>query len=150
MHKYILAALLVTFVRPGFGQCLHPAASPAAAPQPAPASPFPLKQTEQNSHNGTQFILVKLQMIEVSLTKLASVSSERYGGSKGMSALELLAKLESTGGVNRSSAPDLSKLAGLIEALRKDSLASRLRSRRCLSSRKNPPIALWEAKLATE
>ena len=125
MKKYILAALLVTFVRPGFGQCLHPAASPAAA-QPAPASPYPLKQTEQNSHNGNQFILVKLQMIEVSLTKLAGVSSERYGGGKGMSALELLTKLESTGGVNRSSAPDLGKLAGFIEALPKDSLAKPL------------------------
>jgi type II secretory pathway component GspD/PulD (secretin) len=134
MQKYILAALLVTFVRPGFGQCLHPAASPA--------SPYPLKQTEQNAHNGNQIILVKLQMIEVSLTKLASVSSERYGGSKGMSALELLTKLESTGGVDRSSAPDLGKLAGLIEALPKDSLAKPLAAPSLMVEPKKPAYCL--------
>jgi hypothetical protein len=123
MRKYVLAAFLLTVVRPGFGQ-YSPVPSPAAPPKPVPASPYSSTEVEKNPRQRHPFILVKLGMIEVSLTKLADVSSERYGGIKGMSVLELLTKMQSTGGSNCLTAPDLNKLPGLIEALRKDGLAT--------------------------
>ncbi len=43
------------------------------------------------------YILVELRMIELSLTKLAEVDSAKYGGTKGMSVLDLLVKMEAAG-----------------------------------------------------
>jgi len=72
------------------------------------------------------FIRVDLRMIEFSLTKLAKVDSAPYGGTKGMSVLDLLVKLQATGkpteDVNVLPSPD-PKLIALVEALLKDHLA---------------------------
>ncbi len=79
---------------------------------------------EQSKSESAQ-ILVNLRMFELPLNKLAEVDSARYGGAKGMSVLDWLKKLQSTGklpgidGVLPSLDP---KLIALIEALRKDRL----------------------------
>lgn len=72
------------------------------------------------------FALVNVRMIELSLTKLAEVSAEPYGGAKDMSVLDLLRKLQladqSPEHDNVLKSPD-PKLLALIEALLKDHLA---------------------------
>ncbi len=83
---------------------------------------------KEASHPATacpQFVQVDVQMLELSQTRLGKLSSERYGGSKDMSVMELLSKLQSGGAApgNPTLSPSSnSKLLSLIEALRKDGL----------------------------
>ena len=67
-------------------------------------------------------IIVSLRMLELSKTKLSKRSSQRYGGSKDMSAWDLLVSLKAAP-IAGAEVPDISfkdpKLPSLIEALRK-------------------------------
>ena len=70
-------------------------------------------------------ILVDFCMLELSQTKLGKLSSGRYGGSKEMSVMELVSKLQSAQADSKIPAlppSSGSKLVSLIEALRKDHL----------------------------
>ena len=69
-----------------------------------------------------QMIIADLQMLEFSWTKLDQLGSERYGGSKDMTVLALLTKLQGPSGKPGETAPADPKLRSLVEALRKDGL----------------------------
>jgi hypothetical protein len=69
------------------------------------------------------FIQVDLRMVDIPMSKLAEMSSERYGGNKDMSALALLTKLLSANAPpgSRDLAPSSDpKLLALIGALLRD------------------------------
>jgi hypothetical protein len=80
----------------------------------------------------SSFVLSHFHVVEVSLTKCCNVSSEKYGGSKDTNVAELLANLQSAQGASatrndqRLSESPHDRLAKLIEALCKDSLATSL------------------------
>ena len=88
------------------------------------------KEPSHTTVAARQPILVELRMLELPWTKLDKLSSERYGGSKGMSVMELLSKLQSACADPRSptfsASLDPNKLLSLIEALRKDHLVEPL------------------------
>jgi hypothetical protein len=78
-----------------------------------------------------QFVRVDLHMLELPQTRLGKLSSERYGGSKDVSVMALLSKLQSADG---GPVPGSDwKLVSLIEALRKDGLVKVLAAPRLLT-----------------
>ncbi len=127
MLRFTLLLLLVAVAYPGFAQYGATAASPyTASAAPARSSPGPANETkaehlhiaaehleaagcteeakrvrqmeaEERSHSTGAFVVVDLRMIEFRPAKLAEISSERYGGTKGISVLDLLTKLHLLG-----------------------------------------------------
>ena len=87
---------------------------------------------KEASHPATacpQFVQVDVQMLELPQTRLGKLSSERYGGSKDVSVMALLSKLQSAvaePGIFVLPPSSNSKLLSLIEALRKDGLVRML------------------------
>lgn len=82
-----------------------------------------LMETEERSRSESACIQVDIRMIEISLTKLGQLSTVRYGGPKDMSALDFFTKLSSESQVPGNAgciASPNSKLAALIDAIRKD------------------------------
>jgi len=88
-----------------------------------------------------QFVRVDLHMLELPQTRLGKLNSERYGGSKDVSVMALLSKLQSVGAAPGRPAllpaPD-SKLLSLIEALRRDGLVKVLAEPTMITSPDRP------------
>ena len=81
-----------------------------------------MMEAEEYAHGENAFILIELHMLEFRPEKLAKLSAERYGGSKGKTVLDLLTKLQLTGGTDTCLTSPDPKLLSLIDALRKEKL----------------------------
>ena len=112
------------------------------------------KEPSHTTVAARQPILVELRMLELPWTKLDKLSSERYGGSKGMSVMELLSKLQSACADPRSptfsASLDPNKLLSLIEALCKDHLVEPLAEPSLVVvPGRSASVFLWEVSLVT-
>jgi hypothetical protein len=82
---------------------------------------------KERANSKNESIVVKFCMLELPLSKLDELSSEKYGGSKDMTLSQFLSKLQAsqfTDSAAKSPSPSDDRLWTLFQALRKDGLAS--------------------------